>query len=167
MNHPIILTYRPVTIVILQREKNGTIIHPEVNITSQGVNLVGKMMVCVIIPSTMTENGSNLRILKFESCIKNPLSFNYSCTKKQTITRALREFIIPLKKGQTLPPPSPSPLSPLLPFFLHNFRSFSLGKKKEFCLVLSHLPYESTPFQCTPYLLSLPIFTFLLLPSVS
>ena len=53
---------------------------------------------------------------------------------------------------------SPSPLSPLLLFSLHNFLSFSLGKKKEFCLVLSHLALESTPFQFTPHPLSLPIF---------
>ena len=69
------------------------------------------------------------------------------------MTRALREFKIPLKK---VTPPLPPP-PPLLILILHNFLSFSLRKKKEFCLDLKHLALESTPFQFTPYL-SLPIF---------
>ena len=62
------------------------------------------------------------------------------------------------EKGQTLPPSPHSPRSPLILFFFDNFRSFSLRKKKEFCLVLSHLALESTPFQFTPYPLSLSSF---------
>ena len=53
----------------------------------------------------------------------------------------------------SLQPPPPLSFSPP-PLFLANFLSFSLGKKKEFCLVLSHLALESTPVQFTPYPLS-------------
>ena len=77
-------------------------------------------------------------------------------------TRALKRVYNTFEKGQThpshSPSPLPSPLSPLLFFFLHKFLSFSLGKEKEFCLVLSRLALESTPFQFTPYPLSLPIY---------
>ena len=60
-------------------------------------------------------------------------------------TRALREFIIPLKKVKHLLSPYFRSLSPL-PLFLHNFLSSSFGKKERIlpCLIASCSELEST-----------------------
>ena len=75
-------------------------------------------------------------------------------------TRAIREFIIALKKAPSLLPLSLY-LFLFLFLFLHNFISFSLEKKKEFCLVLSLLSMNQNLMRPLPYsssllLLSLP-----------
>ena len=89
--------------------------------------------------------------------IENMIGLHKQITKnkkyldKYIHNKSTQRVYIPLKKVKHFsllpPPPSPSPRSHLLLFFLHNFLSFSLGKKKEFCLVLSHLALESTLLQ--------------------
>ena len=76
-------------------------------------------------------------------------------------TRALREFIIPLKKVKHLLSPYFRSLSPL-PLFLHNFLSSSFGKKERIlpCLIASCSELESTAASLPvhPYPPSLPSF---------
>ena len=73
--------------------------------------------------------------------------------KKNKSTQRVYNIFEKRSNTFSLPPPPPISFSPP-PLFLANFLSFSLGKKKEFCLVLSHLVLESTPVQFTPYPLS-------------
>ena len=68
--------------------------------------------------------------------------------KYRNITRALREFITPLKKVKHHPPSTPLPPLIFLFLFLHNFLSFSLEKNKNFAW--SYRCTASSPIHITP-----------------
>ena len=88
--------------------------------------------------------GYHVIVSRFHQWVKNK---HNKSTQRVYNTFEKRSNTISLQP----PPPPPSISFSPPPLFLANFHSFSLGKRKEFCLVLSHLAFESTPVQFTTY----------------